>query len=44
METRYKELETLINKFVRQLPETQDYADRLADCLLYTSPSPRDRG
>ena len=33
METRYKELETLIGKFVRQLPETQDYADRLAEEL-----------
>ena len=33
METRYTELETLISKFVRQLPETQDYADRLAEEL-----------
>jgi DNA polymerase III alpha subunit len=33
METRYRELETLIGKFVRQLPNTQDYADRLAEEL-----------
>jgi len=33
METRYNELEILISKFVRQLPETQDYADRLAEEL-----------
>ena len=33
METRYKELEILIGKFVRDLPEGQDYADRLAEEL-----------
>lgn len=33
MEARYRELETLIGKFVRQLPNTQDYADRLAEEL-----------
>lgn len=33
METRYKELEILIGKFVRDLPEGQDYADRLQEEL-----------
>lgn len=33
METRYKELETLVGKFVRDLPQGQDYANRLAEEL-----------
>lgn len=33
METRYKELETLVGKFVRDIPEGKDYADRLAEEL-----------
>ena len=33
METRYKELEILISKFVRQLPEGSEYANRLEEEL-----------
>jgi error-prone DNA polymerase len=33
METRYKELEILIGKFTRELPDTQDYIDRLTEEL-----------
>ncbi len=33
METRYKELETLVGKFVKELPPGEAYADRLAEEL-----------
>jgi len=33
MEARYKELETLVGKFVRDVPQGQAYADRLAEEL-----------
>lgn len=33
METRYKELEILVGKFVRPLPPGEDYAERLAEEL-----------
>lgn len=33
METRYKELETLISRFKRPLPEGKDYSDRLEEEL-----------
>ena len=33
METRYKELETLIGRFIRELPNDKKYEDRLADEL-----------
>ena len=33
MEARYNELETLVGKFVKELPEGKDYADRLEEEL-----------
>jgi len=33
MEARYKELETLVGKFVREIPQGQAYTDRLAEEL-----------
>ena len=33
METRYKELETLIGRFIRNLPDDKRYEDRLAEEL-----------
>ncbi|NDC87020.1 MAG: hypothetical protein EB088_15610, partial [Betaproteobacteria bacterium] len=33
MEQRYKELETLVDKFVRQLPEDKKYETRLEEEL-----------
>ena len=33
METRYKELETLIGRFIRELPNDKKYEDRLAEEL-----------
>ena len=33
MEARYKELETLVGKFVRDIPQGQHYSDRLAEEL-----------
>ncbi len=33
METRYKELELLIKKFTRQIPDTEEYNKRLEEEL-----------
>ena len=34
----------ILPEIINQLAETSRYSKRMKHCLLYTSPSPRDRG